>query len=107
MADQSIIERVENEADALNRHLEIFVLTWQAEPIGIVELSNRTGFQHHEVRYSLRLLEEEQLIKLCAAGATTTDRAQQFLESINDELEAVIATVSEMKLSETTGVESV
>lgn len=107
MADQSIIERVENEADVLNRHLEILVLVRQAEPIGIVELSNRTGLQHHKVRYTLHVLEEKQLIKPCSAGATATDRAQQFLNSVNDELEAVIATMSEMKFSEINGVQSI
>ena len=42
------------------------------EPIGIVKMSNETGYPHHKVRYSLRVLEEENLIEPSSQGAITT-----------------------------------
>ncbi|NUB94000.1 hypothetical protein HT576_23790 [Haloterrigena sp. SYSU A121-1] len=102
-----MIDRLEKEVDVLNRHLEVFVLVWQAEPIGIVELSDRTDLPHHKVRYSLRVLEEEGLIEPGSAGAMTTDRAQQFVETLNDDLATVIDELAEMKISESVELQSV
>lgn len=107
MDDQTIIDRLEKEVDVVDRHLEIFTHVWQAEPIGIVELSNQTNLPHHRVRYSLRILEEEDLIEPGSAGARTTEHAQEFVDSLNDDLTAVIGELSEMKLSERKPLESV
>ncbi|SIR19600.1 Predicted transcriptional regulator [Natronorubrum daqingense] len=107
MVAQTIIDRLEKEVDVLNRHLAVFVLVWQAEPIGIVELSTRTDLPHHKVRYSLRVLEEEGLIEPCSAGATTTDHARQFVETLNDELATVIDALDDMKISESVELQSV
>ncbi|SEV81381.1 Predicted transcriptional regulator [Natrinema salifodinae] len=104
MVEQTIIDRLDKEIDVLTRHLAVFVLVWQAEPIGIVELSDRTDLPHHKVRYSLRVLEEEDLIEPCSAGATTTDHAQQFVETLNDDLASVIDALDDMKISESAGL---
>ncbi|WP_222913613.1 hypothetical protein [Natrinema sp. SYSU A 869] len=101
-----MIDRLEKEVDVLNRHLEVFVLVWQAEPIGIVKLSNRTGLPHHKIRYSLRVLEEEDIIEPCPTGAMTTDHAQQFVETLNNELTAVIDTLGGLKISESEEIQS-
>ncbi|MDQ2052827.1 hypothetical protein RBH26_20510 [Natronolimnohabitans sp. A-GB9] len=102
-----MIDRLEKEVDVLDRHLEVFVLVWQAEPIGIVKLSTKTGLPHHKVRYSLRVLEEEELIEPCSAGATTTDRAEEFVETLNDDLATVIDTLDAMKISGSKEMQSV
>lgn len=107
MDDQTIIDRLEKEVDVLDRHIEIFIHVWQAEPIGIVELSNQTDLPHHKVRYSLRVLEEENLIVPGSAGAMTTEHATEFVDSLNDDLTAVIDKLSDMKLSEREALESV
>ncbi|SDD71335.1 hypothetical protein [Natrinema hispanicum] len=100
MVKQTTISRLEKEVDFLDRHLEVLLLVWQFEPIGIIELSTRTGLPHHKVRYSLRVLEEEELIEPCSAGATTTNRAEEFVETVNNELTAVIDELRDMKISE-------
>ena len=47
----------------LERHLQVLRMVIENEPIGIVKMSNETGYPHHKVRYSLRVLEEENLIE--------------------------------------------
>jgi predicted transcriptional regulator len=58
-----MIESLEDEVEMLERHLEVLTLVIEGEPIGIMKLSNETGYPHHKVRYSLRVLEEETLIE--------------------------------------------
>ena len=57
-----MIDRLEKEVDMLERHLQVLRMVIENEPIGIVKMSNETGYPHHKVRYSLRVLEEENLI---------------------------------------------
>ena len=58
-----MIDRLEKEVDMLERHLQVLKMVIENEPIGIVKMSNETGYPHHKVRYSLRVLEEENLIE--------------------------------------------
>src|SRR6266566_2866305 len=50
------------------------------QPIGIIRLSELLNFPQHKVRYSLRILEQEGLIKPSPEGAVTTDRLEEFLD---------------------------
>ncbi|NUC72087.1 hypothetical protein HTZ84_07155 [Haloterrigena sp. SYSU A558-1] len=102
-----MIDRLEKEVDVLDRHLEVFVLVSQAEPIGIVKLSTQTGLPHHKVRYSLRVLEEQELIEPCSAGATTTDHAKEFVETLNDDLSTMIDALDTMRISGSKELKSV
>ena len=62
----AMIDRLEQEVDMLDRHLEVPGKVLKNEPIGIVRMSNETGHPHHKIRYSLRVLEEESSL-LCRA----------------------------------------
>src|SRR5699024_8033016 len=59
----AMIDRLEKEVDMLERHLQVLRMVIENEPIGIVKMSNETGYAHHKIRYSLRVLEEENLIE--------------------------------------------
>jgi len=52
-----MIDRLEKEVDMLERHLQVLRMVIENEPIGIVKMSNETGYPHHKVRYSLRVLQ--------------------------------------------------
>lgn len=88
---RSMIDRLEEEVDILDRNLEILKLVIEREPIGIVMLSNETGYPHHKVRYSLRLLEEEGLVVPSSQGATTTDDISSFASDLNARLNETIS----------------
>ncbi|MFB6081781.1 MAG: hypothetical protein ABEJ67_03065 [Halanaeroarchaeum sp.] len=93
-----MIDRLEKEVDMLERHLQVLKMVIKNEPIGIVKMSNETGYPHHKVRYSLRVLEEENLIEPSSQGAITTERTTGFVEELEDKLDEIIGKLEEMKI---------
>ena len=94
-----MIDRLEKEVDMLMRHFEVLELVLEDGPIGIVKMSNETGYPHHKVRYSLRVLEEEGLIEPTSNGASATDQASEFVAEIDDKVNTVIDKLEDMKIS--------
>ena len=90
----------------LERHLQVLRMVISNEPIGIVKMSNETGYPHHKVRYSLRVLEEENLIEPSSQGAITTDKTQTFVEELDDKVEGIVNKLDEMKLEGVAEIES-
>lgn len=93
-----MIGRLEKEIDVLGRHLQVLKTVVANEPIGIVKTANELGYPHHKVRYSLRILEEANLIKPTTQGAVTTDQAEDFITTLDDDLNAAIDRLHMMKL---------
>ena len=79
-----MIDDVHKRCEMIQRHLEVLSRVVEQEPIGIVALSNETTHAHHEVRYSLRVLEEEELIKPTQQGARTTERTSAFVADLDE-----------------------
>jgi predicted transcriptional regulator len=84
-----MIDRLETEVDMLERHLEVLRMVIGNEPIGIVKMSNKTGYPHHKVRYSLRALEEESLIEPTSQGAVTTDQTSSFVDELDENIDDI------------------
>ena len=100
-----MIDRLEKEVDMLERHLQVLKMVIANEPIGIVKMSNETGYPHHKVRYSLRVLEEESLIEPSSQGAITTDRTHEFVEELDGKLDEIIEKLETMKIDDPSKVE--
>jgi len=101
-----MIDRLEKEVDMLERHLQVLKMVIENEPIGIVKMSNETGYPHHKVRYSLRVLEEETLIEPSSQGAITTERTQEFVDELDDKLDDIVDSLGTMRIDSATEVES-
>jgi predicted transcriptional regulator len=101
-----MIDRLEKEVDMLERHLQVLRMVIDSEPIGIVKMSNETGYPHHKVRYSLRVLEEENLIEPSSQGAITTDRTAEFVEELDGKLDELVDKLEAMKIEESPEAES-
>jgi len=82
----------------LERHLQVLKMVIENEPIGIVKMSNETGYPHHKVRYSLRVLEEENLIEPSSQGAITTEDTSEFVEELDGKIDEIIGKLEEMKI---------
>lgn len=82
----------------LERHLEVLRMVIEREPIGIVKMSNETGYPHHKVRYSLRVLEEEDLIEASSQGAITTERTEEFVDELDEKVDEIIGKLESMKI---------
>jgi len=100
-----MIDRLEKEVDMLERHLQVLRMVIENEPIGIVKMSNETGYPHHKVRYSLRVLEEENLIEPSSQGAITTDDTHEFVEELDGKVDHIIEKLDGMKLDEAAEIE--
>jgi predicted transcriptional regulator len=101
-----MIDRLEKEVDMLERHLQVLKMVIESEPIGIVKMSNETGYPHHKVRYSLRVLEEENLIEPSSQGAITTERTEEFVDELDDKIDDIIAKLNEMKIEDAAEIET-
>lgn len=93
-----MIDQLEQEVEMMERHLEILQRVIEHEPIGIVKLSNQGGYEHHKVRYSLRVLEEEGLIEPSQQGAITTEHTEEFISDLDDRLATLADRLDAMKL---------
>ena len=101
-----MIDRLEKEVDMLERHLQVLRMVIENEPIGIVKMSNETGYPHHKVRYSLRVLEEENLIEPSSQGAIKTEDTLAFVEDLDGKLDEIIEKVEQMKIEDIAEIES-
>ncbi|MCX2818090.1 MAG: putative transcriptional regulator [Methanobacteriota archaeon] len=92
-----MIDRLEKEVDMLERHLTVLRMVNENEPIGIVKMSNETGYPHHKIRYSLRVLEEENLIEPSSQGAISTEDTEGFLEDLDGKLAEMASRIEAMQ----------
>ena len=89
-----LLENIGAELDLTERHLLVLKRVIEEAPIGILKLSEITGMQNHKVRYSLRVLEQANLIKPSAQGAVPGDAVQRFLQEFECELDKINSKVS-------------
>ena len=101
-----MIERVEKEVERLEGHLQVLQMVIKNEPIGIVKMSNETGYPHHKVRYSLRVLEEENLIEPSSQGAITTDRTFEFVDELDEKLDETVDKLGSMRIDDAAELEN-
>ena len=95
-----MIDRLGDEVDMVSRHLHVLELVLENEPIGIVKMSNETGHKHHEVRYSLRVLEEKQLIEPTNNGAIATEQTDEYVADLDEKIDAVNDKLEEIQIGE-------
>jgi len=100
-----MIDRLEKEVDMLERHLQVLKMVIENEPIGIVKMSNETGYPHHKVRYSLRVLEEENLIEPSSQGAIKTERTVEFVDELDGKLDEIVEKLDGMKIEDVAEIE--
>ena len=98
MARKSVLaSKVEQEVKLLQRHVTMLRAIVENQPIGIIRLSEMMNYPQHKVRYSLRILEQEGLIKPSPEGAVTTDKLEDFLEYLKGMLDEVGDTVQDLR----------
>lgn len=93
----ALTSKIEAEVKLLQRHVAMLKAIMENQPIGIIRLSELLNFPQHKVRYSLRILEQEGLIKPSPEGAVTTDRLEEFLDYLKGVLDSMSATVQELR----------
>jgi predicted transcriptional regulator len=92
-----LLEHIGNELELTERHLLVLKKVIEEAPIGILRLADVTGMQNHKVRYSLRVLEQANLIKPSAQGAVPGDAVPKFLQEFEQEIEKINEKVSRIR----------
>jgi len=95
--DRIETSKIEAEVKLLQRHVAMLKAIMENQPIGIIRLSELLNFPQHKVRYSLRILEQEGLIKPSPEGAVTTDKLEEFLDYLKGVLDSMSGTVQELR----------
>jgi len=97
MSRKSVLtSKLETEIRLLERHVLMLKAVNEHQPIGIIRLSEMLKSPQHKVRYSLRILEQEGLIKPSPEGAVTTDRLEDFLDYLKGVLDGLQSTVQSL-----------
>jgi predicted transcriptional regulator len=96
--DKTAITNVaEKELDLLIRHIDVLQTVRDHGPIGIIRLSQVTGQPQHVIRYSLRTLEHDGIIKPSANGAVVTEKVHETLGTLQSTLDDMITTMTDLK----------
>ena len=91
--------KASRDLELLKRHITMLQFVAEHEPIGIIKLSELMELPQHKVRYSLRLLEKDGLIKASTNGAKTTRKVEKFLEDLKEHLGEMSASVKDVQKS--------
>jgi predicted transcriptional regulator len=92
-----MLTRIEDELELLERHIKILNLVIQNEPIGIIKLSEISRLPQHKIRYSLRVLEQNDMIKPSQRGAVTTEKAKVFLDELSLKIDVILKKIQSLK----------
>ena len=92
-----MVDRLENQIEKEQRDVEILRLVLSQGPIGIVRLAEESGLPEHKVRYSLRMLENDELIDPTPDGAVPEADIEARVEDINAGLDRLIERVEAMR----------
>jgi len=93
----ALISKLEIEIELLQRHVEMLKSISENEPIGIIRLAEMMKCPQHKVRYSLRMLEQEDLIEPSTGGAVTTKNVQEFLSELKTSLDKMSIDVKKIR----------
>ncbi len=97
--ESALTDRIRSELDLLERHVTLLKAVQEHQPIGIIRLSEMLKYPQHKVRYTLRVLEQEGLIRPSPDGALVSDDLQSFLSRLRELLEEMSETVNVLKKS--------
>ncbi len=95
----ALTDRMRKDLDLLRRHVAILQAVEEHQPVGIVRLGKLSGHPQHQVRYSLRILEHEGLVRPSQEGAVITAEAKRFREKLRVLLEEMKRTVESLRKS--------
>jgi predicted transcriptional regulator len=88
---------IETELDILKRHVNVLKTLQENQPMGIIKLSELTGYPQHMVRYSLRILEQDGLIEPSPQGAVTSGEVDKTMALLSQTLEKISKTANDLK----------
>ena len=95
----ALTDRLRRDLDLLHRRITVLKAVEEHQPVGIIRLSKRLSVPQHKVRYALRVLEQEGLIRPSQEGAVATKKAKRFHEDLRVVLTEMKETMGTLKNS--------
>jgi predicted transcriptional regulator len=84
-----LFDQAYTELELIDRHIRVLKIVAERGPIGILKLAEETGMQAHKVRYSLRILEQNGLIKPSPQGAIAGGNFEEFAKTADMEFREI------------------
>ena len=85
-----MISKLKQEIERVGRHMAILKIVVKQGPIGIIKISELTEYPQHKVRYSLRVLEQQNLIKPSSQGAIATTKGEKLIQILPEKVKPLI-----------------
>ncbi|MGC8514513.1 MAG: transcriptional regulator [Thermoplasmata archaeon] len=89
-----ILGELVEDVDRLARHISIIEALRESQPAGIIKLSQITNLPEHKVRYSLRILEKNGVIKPSREGAVLTASFTRSHKQIAENVQKISKDIS-------------
>lgn len=85
-----MIQRLADQLEKESRDLRVLAAVVEHHPIGIVRLSKETDIPEHKVRYSLRMLESDELVEATPQGAVPSGDIEERVSELNAGIDALV-----------------
>jgi predicted transcriptional regulator len=92
-----MLERLQTQVGKEDRDLTILRVIVADGPIGIVKIAERTGLPEHKVRYSLRMLENDEFVEPTPNGAIPADDIEERLRQVNEGVDSLTDRLGEVR----------
>ena len=77
-----------------SRHIDVLYTVLTHQPIGIIKLANLLGLPLHQIRYSLRILENCGYITAGPTGANVPMDADELTKKLQSEIELLTEEIN-------------
>ena len=96
---QSIFREIRRDIANLRRHISIIENLLKEQPQGIIRISQETGIPRHKIRYSLSMLEHDNIIMASKEGAIISPEFIESKERVLEESEQVVEEINRLNQS--------
>ena len=93
----AVTDKIDDDIELLIRHIEMLKVIRENQPVGIIKLSELTEIPRHKIRYSLKLLEKDNVIAPSPEGAVTTELYDEYMWEMAAYLEKLIKSITRVK----------
>jgi predicted transcriptional regulator len=92
-----MVDRLQTQVEKEERDQQVLRVVIEHGPIGINRIARETDIPEHKVRYSLRMLENDELIEPTSSGAIPADDIADRLVAINAGVDDIVARLEALK----------
>ena len=92
-----MIDRLASQLEKEERDLRVLEAVLEHQPIGITRIAREAGIDEHKARYSLRMLENDDLVEPTSDGAVAADDVDERVAEINAGLDGLVDRLEELK----------